>query len=55
VSLLTGDASRAPVGIDEALEIMTRDAGERFDPDIVAVFVRSLQPDLQRAGSTPGD
>jgi hypothetical protein len=55
VSLLTGDASRAPVSVDEALEIMLRDAGERFDPDVVAVFVRSLQPDLQRSGATPGE
>lgn len=55
VSLLKGDASRAPVGVDAALEAMQRDAGERFDPDIVAVFVKSLQPDLQRIGARPGD
>lgn len=50
VALLVGDALRAPVTPDEALAIMSRDAGERFDPDIVAVFVRSLQPEPQRAG-----
>ena len=55
VSLLTGDATREPVSVDEALEVMVRDAGERLDPDIVAVFVKSLQPELQRAGSLPGD
>lgn len=54
VSLLKGDASRAPVSVDEALQVMQRDAGERFDPDIVAVFVKSLQPDLQRSGARPG-
>jgi anti-anti-sigma regulatory factor len=50
VALLVGDALRTPVTPDEALAIMHRDAGERFDPDIVAVFVRSLQPEPQRAG-----
>lgn len=50
VALLVGDALRAPVTPDEALAILNRDAGERFDPDIVAVFVRSLQPEPQRAG-----
>jgi anti-anti-sigma regulatory factor len=56
VSLRTGDASRAPLGAEEALELMLADAGERLDPDIVAVFTRSLQPELQRtgAGSPPG-
>jgi len=47
VALLVGDASRSPVGVDEALAVMCRDGGERFDPDIVAVFVRSLQPQAQ--------
>lgn len=54
VALLTGDAARAPIGADLALEIMLRDAGERFDPDVVAVFVRTLQPDLQGAGPAGG-
>lgn len=55
VSLLKGDASRAPVSIDEALEFMQLDAGERFDPDVVGVFVKSLQPELQRSGARLGD
>ncbi|MBK8166975.1 MAG: HD domain-containing protein [bacterium] len=50
VALLVGDALRAPVTPDEALAVMTRDAGERFDPDIVAVLVRSLQPEPQHSG-----
>jgi HD-GYP domain-containing protein (c-di-GMP phosphodiesterase class II) len=51
VALRTGDASRAPLGADEALELMQADAGERLDPDIVAVFTRSLLPELQRTGA----
>lgn len=53
VSLLTGDAARPPLPADAALEIMQRDAGERFDPDVVAVFVRSLQPELSGASAEP--
>jgi anti-anti-sigma regulatory factor len=51
VALLAGDASRDPVGHDEALALLCRDGGERFDPDIVAVFVRSLQPETQRSAA----
>lgn len=51
VSLRTGDAARAPIGADEALEMMLRDAGERLDPDVVAVFARSLQPEVERTGA----
>ncbi|MBM4130640.1 HD domain-containing protein [bacterium] len=54
VALLVGDASRAPVTVDEALAIMCHDAGERFDPDIVAVFVRSLQPQEEPAAPLAG-
>jgi anti-anti-sigma regulatory factor len=56
VSLVTGDASRPPLAVDAALEAMLADAGERFDPDVVAVFVRSLQPDRAsaRAELAPG-
>lgn len=51
VGLLVGDASRAPLSVAEAIEILHNDAGERFDPDIVAVFIKSLQPELQRTGA----
>lgn len=51
VALQAGDASRDPVSADEALAILARDGGERFDPDIVAVFVRSLQGEAQRSGT----
>lgn len=55
VSLLTGDAARAPVTMDEAIEVMQRDAGDRFDPDIVSVFFKSLSQDAPRvpAGAAP--
>lgn len=49
VGLVTGDAGRPPLAVDAALEAMLADAGERFDPDVVAVFVRSLQPDRASA------
>ena len=55
IALVTGDAVRPPVDTTSATEILLADAGERFDPDVVAVFVRSLpaEPAAARAGLAP--
>ncbi len=42
VSLVTGDALRAPSTPEQAVTHLLADAGERFDPEVVAVFVKSL-------------
>ncbi len=41
-SAVTGDALRAPVSPEQAVAGLLADGGERFDPDIVAAFVKSL-------------
>lgn len=52
VSLVTGDALRAPVSAEHAVAALLADAGERFDPDVVAVFVKSL-PATRRPAAAP--
>jgi anti-anti-sigma regulatory factor len=52
VSLVTGDALRAPVSAEQAVATLLADGGERFDPDVVAVFVKAL-PASRRPTASP--
>lgn len=52
VSLVTGDALRAPVSPEQAVAALLADGSERFDPDVVAVFVKSL-PASRRPAAAP--
>ena len=55
VSLVTGDALRAPVSPEQAVAALLADGGERFDPDVVAVFVKSLPASRRPAGAPAGE